>query len=1190
MSLSIFTNVNEQVTIFDSGSTSHVTTTRGSRTISHPDRFITITGVSGVSQKVRVVHDTIFGDMLWVPSSPANLISPSRLRAQGWNIHYSLDADQFEIDKNSHKFIFKNINGLYKDITNHENVVCLSMDQQDRATKARALHERLGHPGLKAFCETLDGGTLMNNPVTSTDAKLAEIHLGPCSTCILGKMTRPPALTSTRARFSKIGARVHMDIFFLGGRMFLLSVDESTGFLATVCIGKRDTATLSIAITRIVNQYASHKHTVDLIAVDNEAGVPANLINSLGSELSRTAAQGHERRAERWIRTLKDVAHAIFQGAPYGIPDAATQQLVAHATALLNMRWNTLCSPGTTPSTLVTGRKPDLHRDVTAIFGKVYLWKTTYTNSSSVSEAKAFWGMAMSEGTVLDLRTLRLVRRTHHHAKEVHLTDEIIKRCQSIRSVVIFTDADEVELDIPLPEAPSNSDRDPTEILPQGETRDYNDGDTSVPQFPDDQTPPAGSEAATHPTPTTDIDAVVPPNIPDVDITQNEQPVAPPVVLTPHEAQVQNTIPEPTPFVPIPQPPLLDLPVAGRGGIRQLRPSPAPNRGYEGFASPVFMTDDGFTMVSRRRKKSSPIQAEPTALATILADTNTVAIPHEVILISVNAANKLDAIKTKTAIRAELTQMITRKVFKAIMRSEVGNETIIPSMMVMKPTPNAYKARLVAAGNHQDRSQYSETEVSGPTIQCRSILTICAVGASEGLEMCSGDVTGAYLWASLPPDGTVVMRLGKEVSTELIDLYPEFRKYLDHNGMILVRLYQALYGLVESAVLWNKEVTNTLLTLGYNQAKGDPCVFVRQVGKCRCIIGLYVDDFIVACNISGERQRLFEGLASKYGVIKQSSGKSFTYRGLEIETGVPGTPYRVHQTKYALDLIRDTNTVRFSNVPAGPKLFDIDLSSPLLSNVDAENFVRVNARILWLSSQTRIDLKLASSFLSSRVRAPTQEDLNKQSKLLAYIHGSIGLGLTYLPNTDLKLVCFADASYLTHPDCKGHTGLIYQLGGGTIGGESRKQSITAQSSTESELIALNTGKNNVLGLRTFLESIKIPQTELTVIYEDNQSVLALLDRGAPTLRTQHIGVRYFSTCDAVRNGSIVVKYLPTNMMCADQLTKPLSPEPFLTLRNKIMGETHEDLKSINEKQTLKGDYITYSAVVKRNGLKGVLRV
>jgi hypothetical protein len=50
-----------------------------------------------------------------------------------------------------------------------------------------------------------------------------------------------------------------------------------------------------------------------------------------------------------------------------------------------------------------------------------------------------------------------------------------------------------------------------------------------------------------------------------------------------------------------------------------------------------------------------------------------------------------------------------------------------------------------------------------------------------------------------------------------------------------------------------------------------------------------------------------------------------------------------------------------------------------------------------------------------------------------------------------------------------------------------------------------------------------------------------------------VKIRYFFVKEHVDNGELQINYLPTSVMVADVLTKPLQGEHFRRLRNKLMG-------------------------------------
>jgi hypothetical protein len=68
------------------------------------------------------------------------------------------------------------------------------------------------------------------------------------------------------------------------------------------------------------------------------------------------------------------------------------------------------------------------------------------------------------------------------------------------------------------------------------------------------------------------------------------------------------------------------------------------------------------------------------------------------------------------------------------------------------------------------------------------------------------------------------------------------------------------------------------------------------------------------------------------------------------------------------------------------------------------------------------------------------------------------------------------------------------------------------------------------------------------------STIALIEKGRPASeRTRHINIRYFFIKDKIQSGDLELKYLPTEEMVADILTKPLQGELFRIQRAKLLN-------------------------------------
>ena len=120
------------------------------------------------------------------------------------------------------------------------------------------------------------------------------------------------------------------------------------------------------------------------------------------------------------------------------------------------------------------------------------------------------------------------------------------------------------------------------------------------------------------------------------------------------------------------------------------------------------------------------------------------------------------------------------------------------------------KARLVAGGDLQDKSLYSNT--SAPTATTTVILVEAGIAAVEKKDKATIDIGGAFLNADMTPTGvTVHMNIDAYLTGILVSLEPSYAQFIKPNGTITVKLVKALYGTVEAAKLWYDLITKILL-------------------------------------------------------------------------------------------------------------------------------------------------------------------------------------------------------------------------------------------------------------------------------------------------------------------------------------------------------------------------------------------
>jgi hypothetical protein len=133
-----------------------------------------------------------------------------------------------------------------------------------------------------------------------------------------------------------------------------------------------------------------------------------------------------------------------------------------------------------------------------------------------------------------------------------------------------------------------------------------------------------------------------------------------------------------------------------------------------------------------------------------------------------------------------------------------------------------------------------------------------------------------------------------------------------------------------------------------------------------------------------------------------------------------------------------------------------------------------------------------------------------------------------------------DASHANDLRNKGSTtGYSFIMAGAAISYRVKTQPIVATSSTEAEFFtAIHAGKVRCY-IHSILRELGFPPTGPTIIYEDNQSTINIINNGKPTERTRHVDIQWFSIHEWRRAGNLILCHLPGKINPANALTKPL---------------------------------------------------
>jgi hypothetical protein len=235
---------------------------------------------------------------------------------------------------------------------------------------------------------------------------------------------------------------------------------------------------------------------------------------------------------------------------------------------------------------------------------------------------------------------------------------------------------------------------------------------------------------------------------------------------------------------------------------------------------------------------------------------------------------------------------------------------------------------------------------------------------------------------------------------------------------------------------------------------------------------------------------------------------------------------------------------RFPTTPATDTLTVCKENCP---KTNSSEYLSLVMGLMYLARFTRPDILMSITFLSTRSQQATEEDWSKLIYVLRYLSGTKNYVMTYKSNIPFQPKISADASHHLHPTGHGQAGMIISNGSAPVAFKSSKIKMITRSSAESELIALEDASTYAIWYSLLLRDLGVSKQKPITIFQDNQSTIIIAIQGPTFKRTKHLLGRESYIKERILNGDVVLKYLPTGIMTADLLTKPVKKSILLKL-------------------------------------------
>ncbi len=170
--------------------------------------------------------------------------------------------------------------------------------------------------------------------------------------------------------------------------------------------------------------------------------------------------------------------------------------------------------------------------------------------------------------------------------------------------------------------------------------------------------------------------------------------------------------------------------------------------------------------------------------------------------------------------------------------SEEDKEKALSSLIFLKEKKSGViKARSCTNGSPQ-REHIAKEEAAAPTVALESVFITSTIDAKESRKVVMVDVPGAFLHAD--NKDYVIMKMVGTLAELMVKTNPKlYQQYVileKGRSVLYLRLQNALYGMMKSALLFYSKLVSELQEMGFEINPYDPCVANKTVNGTQMTI------------------------------------------------------------------------------------------------------------------------------------------------------------------------------------------------------------------------------------------------------------------------------------------------------------------------------------------------------------------
>jgi hypothetical protein len=449
-----------------------------------------------------------------------------------------------------------------------------------------------------------------------------------------------------------------------------------------------------------------------------------------------------------------------------------------------------------------------------------------------------------------------------------------------------------------------------------------------------------------------------------------------------------------------------------------------------------------------------------------------------------------------------------------------------------------YKSRLVGRGFTQVKGQdYDETYSSISKLV--TIRLLLALAAQHDWEVHVCDVRNAFLNAPL-----------KE------EIYVQLPKGLGEPGKVY-RLKKALYGLKQAPRAWNEELGRHLKAHGFSRSASDDALFLKfKEDGGFVFMPSWVDDLMIVSDSLAGVQETKDVLGQ--GFKLKDLGEVSSYLGMEVTRDRAAGWLEISLSKYCTDLaVRFQDLLEGTSRAATPFAPDVlqklrmgGWSKEEAQKVSPKLYQSVVGSLMYAATAARPDLSFTVSTLAQGSSDPRAIHMAAAVRALRYLVDTKDFVLRYHKDGEDEVVGFSDSDWASEPDEQSRSAFVFKVAGGAVSWATKKLESISDSTAVSEYKALSLAAKEAIWMRQLLGELSVSAAPITLCC-DNESSIKLAKNPVLHQRTKHVKVAWHVVRQAIAEGDVLVKFVPSVLQDADVLTKALDATKHKANRERL---------------------------------------